>query len=1297
MSNNLHSDRALEIIDRLGRAVQDSSERVHAARRDAAAAISSEERQLEEAVAARREAQAAAMSQAELRVQESIKAAHGRHATRKARIRKARQSSRQHALDRLEDKEWKKKFEIEKEMSQIDGTLPEGLASVDTDRDNINLELTELHGKLVALDRAIHRGFRGFSRLADRPIPENTRLPTGTPKELIADANREIEETYQSLARLGDHVLPAIFRFLPLSILAPIVILIYLALIPVFYLVEEHPVPYAMLATYLGCSLVFILALYYRCTKRLTPIADDVVDKFHALQLDYNTALARNQARHEHESARIEHQHDEELRQAKQRWSSVSDQAGSDRRTVLSLMDEKEERVVDSSEQLHKHKLERIEAQHTADVQQTRDSCEAEVQLLTLDFNATRDTHQAECDSSIEAIEAEWDNLAGESFQDIDALNTTADRLFPAWKPELWKDWAPLEGFPSAVKFGRLDVDIQAQTGLSDSELPFALPGSSKFSVPLSLTFPNQGSLLLSTRESASDGHAVDTLNNIIYRLLSTVSPNKLSFTIIDPVELGQNFAGLMHLVDFEESLLNGRIWTQPQQIEERLTYLNDHMEKVIQMYLRNEYSTIAEYNARAGDIAEKYHFLVVADFPSNFSEVAIKRLLSIAASGARCGVYTLIHWDRRQAMPHGCTTDDIRKNSLCLTRKGDSYELMDRAIPGTRLNLDAPPDAVFSTHLLQEVGQRSAVAGQVEVPFEEIAPAEKDYWGISTAEELRVPIGRTGATKLQYFTLGKGTRQHALVAGKTGSGKSTLFHVMITNLALSCSPDEVEFYLVDFKKGVEFKRYATRGLPHAKVIAIESDREFGLSVLQRVDAELKRRGDLFRKAGVQDLEGYQRSENPVTIPRTLLIIDEFQEFFTEDDPISQNASLLLDRIVRQGRAFGIHLVLGSQTLGGAYSLPSTTMGQMVVRIALQCNEADAYLIMDDDNPAPRLLSRPGEAIYNDAAGRIEGNSPFQVVWFTDAERDTYLEKIQQHAEANADTVSTPLVFEGNAPANVEENTELRELLTSRKPQASSPARIWLGAPNSIKGPTQVEFRPQSGNNLIIVGQRDEATRSSLALALFSLSAHYAEKQVRFIFFDATAPGTTEREFFERTVDIIPHDIIVARNSDAPAVMAELGQELARRRDGEPGGDAQEIYLIVHGVQKHRNLRYEEDYSFSLDDEESAESPGTTFNTLICEGANVGMHVIATCDTYNNVTRYLSRKALSEFELRVLFQMSAGDSASLMDSPRAGNLGLHRAIFYNEQEGYTETFRPYALPCDSWIRDAGKALKKRSA
>ncbi len=153
------------------------------------------------------------------------------------------------------------------------------------------------------------------------------------------------------------------------------------------------------------------------------------------------------------------------------------------------------------------------------------------------------------------------------------------------------------------------------------------------------------------------------------------------------------------------------------------------------------------------------------------------------------------------------------------------------------------------------------------------------------------MPIGHTGATRSQVISLGRGVAQHMLIAGKTGSGKSTLLHVIITNLALWYSPDEVELYLIDFKKGVEFKTYATHRLPHARAVAIESDREFGLSILQRLDAEMTRRGELFRPAGVQDIAAYREATGK-TLPRTVLIVDEFQVFFGEDDKLAQDAAI---------------------------------------------------------------------------------------------------------------------------------------------------------------------------------------------------------------------------------------------------------------------------------------------------------------------------------------------------------------------------------------------------------------------
>ena len=100
-----------------------------------------------------------------------------------------------------------------------------------------------------------------------------------------------------------------------------------------------------------------------------------------------------------------------------------------------------------------------------------------------------------------------------------------------------------------------------------------------------------------------------------------------MRFTIIDPVGLGQNFAAFMHLADYDEQLVTSRIWTEPTHIEQRLADLTEHMENVIQKYLRNEFETIEEYNAQAGEVAEPFRILVVANFPANFTDEAARRL----------------------------------------------------------------------------------------------------------------------------------------------------------------------------------------------------------------------------------------------------------------------------------------------------------------------------------------------------------------------------------------------------------------------------------------------------------------------------------------------------------------------------------------------------------------------------------------------------------------------------------------------------------------------------------------------
>src|SRR5262249_37168987 len=91
----------------------------------------------------------------------------------------------------------------------------------------------------------------------------------------------------------------------------------------------------------------------------------------------------------------------------------------------------------------------------------------------------------------------------------------------------------------------------------------------------------------------------------------------------------------------------------------------------------------------------------------------------------------------------------------------------------------------------------------------------------------------------------------------------------------------------------------------------------------------------------------------------------------------------------------------------------------------------------------------------------------------------------------------------------------------------------------------------------------------------------------------------------------------------------------------------------------------------------------------------LGIHTVMWCDTLNNLQRTLDRPSMRELGMRVVFQMNVADSSNLIDSPAASKLGLHRALFFNEEHGGLEKFRPYGLPSETWLAGVGEQLTSR--
>lgn len=857
------------------------------------------------------------------------------------------------------------------------------------------------------------------------------------------------------------------------------------------------------------------------------------------------------------------------------------------------------------------------------------------------------------------------------------------------WNASVWPSYQP---------------DIQAsiphytRLGIFTEQGPF-----DKLELPALLPIIGGRNLLIKAARPALD-QANEAMQSLMLRLLATLPPGKFRFTFIDPVDRGRNMAGFMHLADYIEALVGGQVWTEANYIQQRLEDITAHMDMVIQKYLRNQYATMEAYNKDAGEVEEPYRFIVVANFPAGFNEETARRLVSIARSGPSCGVYVLVTVDREMKMPYNFNIDELQETATLISHDGKRFVLQDETFNKCVLTQDDPPPNEQFNHIIHTVGEAAQRFSKVEVPFKRVVPASSDWWSAKADSSLRVPIGRIGARQHLYFELGRGTAQHALIAGKTGSGKSSLLHALIISLALYYSPDEVSLYLIDFKKGVEFKEYATHQLPHARIIAIESEREFGLSVLQGLDTELQRRGNLFRAAGGDNLKKY-RAISGERMPRLLLLVDEFQEFFSEDDRLAQQASLILDRLVRQGRSFGIHVLLGSQSLAGAYSLARSTIDQMAVRIALQCSDADSRLILSDENDAARLLSRPGEAIYNAANGLVEGNVRAQVVWLPQEERQTYLTQLQTYAKEAAYAPSRPpIVFEGNEPARVEQNHHLNAQLTAKDwPAFSGIASAWLGDPVAIREQhTAAHFSRQARANLIVVGQDESAATGMLFVSLIGLAAQHQPDEACFYLLDMSPVNGAAKKISQQLAAILPHTFkVIRRRRQIAPLMEELGtlveERLALESDEESGAA---IYLIIFGLHMARELRQEEGgmgwYGSSFDDSPPPPNPAERFATILRDGPDVSVHTLSWCNTYTTLTRMIGRQGIGEFGMRVTMQMGADGSVQLLDSPAANKLGPNRAYFYDEEQvGHLEKFRPYAPPTADWLDWVAQQFTKR--
>ena len=877
---------------------------------------------------------------------------------------------------------------------------------------------------------------------------------------------------------------------------------------------------------------------------------------------------------------------------------------------------------------------------------------------------------------------------------------------------ETWQSYEPSTVYPSQLMIGAVTIPLVIPSPANQmirEKIPIAYSSDRGLCVPINLSMNKPIQMLVKYDERCKSA-VMEGIQSIILKWIRFMPPYSFCITYIDPSDRGSNLGQLQRLEDIASWDLCKKVYASKEDISRRLKELERFVDATCSKLAGID--SAYEYNA-SNEQPLVQQLIVINDFPENIDRAAEESLEVLIKNAEKCGISMIFTkkgdiFDLPQVVQNSFLRINATTNGNTIQSSNRSYDFQFDTVPSS------------TDQFIEAVKTVYRDGFRVDNSFTNYFTLEKFTGYRDATESLLIPFAVNSRKQLVELELGAPLSAHALLSGATGSGKSTTLHMLITSIILNYHPDDVELWLVDYNK-VEFADYISNLPPHVKLIGLERGKEFTRSLLDMVNQECLRRMELFKQCGgISDIKEYKKKYGVRSLPRIILMIDEFHQLTQaiQDEP---EYVTILENILSEYRKFGLSCFFSDQAIStGLRGLTEKGKKQMRARLAMANDEEEIKETLSirtfSDSLAEAVKHLTvGDVIFKRSISDSSGQDQIII----DKYRSIYVNKDERmksiafarkqldHDYAKEDVI----IVDGKGRNHVDEDAILKfETIHGSPTTANIP--IYVGTPATLDSCFCFNLQDRLDSNIIVVGA-DTEMRASIVLYTISCFSRIDDYRIA-IFAD-------ERDELYQQY----RDSLLAFKSDRICISTKISDVcsyLDGLMDNARDGNQPKTLLVWLGIEsigadlsmfpekdKSQGIRTakvdnsvaelmdeidsllsgleESDTSVKIESNDREKKAISTTNMydarddiseLIVRGSRFGIHNLVALPSVK-VLRQARFIKLDSFEHKIAFSMSRDDWSNYLERVRyVDTLDAVSAVYYDGGSNI-RVFRPYLL------------------